>query len=71
MVENHEYNIPAAFAALRLLRLYQSTGSRPDGISPRQLRMMASIHTGVKYKSGKDGTDTAISELAKWLKDKE
>lgn len=71
MVESHEYNIPAAKAALSILRVYYSTGNRPDDITPRDMRLMASSYTGNMYPSGKNGIDAAISDLTEWLKDKE
>lgn len=71
MVESHEYNIPAAKAVLSLLRLYKGTRRLPDKMNPSDLKTMASTYTGTVYKAGNKGIDAAISELAKWLKDKE
>lgn len=71
MAESHEYNIPAAKAALALLRLYKGTRSLPDKMRPSDLKTMASSYTGNVYKAGNKGIDTAISDLAKWLKGKE
>lgn len=70
MAESHEYDIPAAKAALSLLRVYQSTGVIPRGHTSRDLRAMASSYTGKLYPA-KSKIQDAIADLTEWLKGKE
>lgn len=60
-----------AKSTLRLLNLYLSTGTLPNGLMPVTLREEATEFTGVKYDARQPGTEAARDGLKAWIAERE
>lgn len=61
------HTLTTAKGILRILRLYVSTDSLPNGMTSDELRTEVTEFTGVTYETGKPGTEAALAGLEAWI----